>query len=73
VVEQLPSEVFIRWIILLSRVFPPYRPTTRESSERVYAFTARINGDDPGAGSKRFDYLYVRTQGLDPAMILRDE
>jgi ABC-type antimicrobial peptide transport system permease subunit len=34
VIEQLPSEVFIRWIILLSRVLPTYRRTARQVKAR---------------------------------------
>jgi hypothetical protein len=43
VIEQLPSEVFIRWIILLSRVFPTYRPTARQVKSPQFK---RVKNDD---------------------------
>jgi hypothetical protein len=43
VIEQLPSEVFIRWIILLSRVFPTYRRTAQPVKSRQLN---RVKNDD---------------------------
>jgi hypothetical protein len=83
VIEQLPSEVFIRWIILLSRVFLTYRPTPRQvkrawldcmkvehhrSTCRAAAvFPRPLNSLICTANHLR------RTLRIEPAAILRDE